>query len=197
MNTTYFFLTLRWFAVPLVPPHVLPPSSIRCVLSHRHRRCFGTWFPIPPVPPLEYTRLILGHIRTPVLLSPALLLNDNLISMADAAKAAAIQAALHELEVAIDHVNFSRSVGRVRNETDRGLTVEQVHGCSGICSADIRSYLNIPRRGRSRVSGIVVCLFITRHLQVELIWKADKRNTVTWLFFLVSPVALGKAVLAK
>lgn len=52
-------------------------------------------------------------------------------------KAAAIQAAVHELEVALDHVNISRRVGRVRNETWLGLTVEQIYGCSGICTADI------------------------------------------------------------
>ncbi|KAF8699256.1 CoaE protein, partial [Rhizoctonia solani] len=67
--------------------------------------------------------------------------------MADAAKQAALQRALHELKVAVEHVFFSRYMG---------------------------------------VAGYTLLLYdhiLTFPAEVELVWKADKRNTVTWLFF--------------
>lgn len=78
--------------------------------------------------------------------------------MADPAQAAAIQAALHELEVAVGHVNFSRYMG---------------------------------------VAGYALLIYdhlLTFPAEVELIWKADKRNTVTWLFLInryIVPITLG------
>ncbi|QRV90139.1 dephospho-CoA kinase [Ceratobasidium sp. AG-Ba] len=78
--------------------------------------------------------------------------------MADPAQAAAIKAALHELETAMGHVNFSRYMG-------------------------IAGY-----------SLLIYDHLLTFSDEVELVWKADKRNVVTWLFFLnryLVPVVLG------
>ncbi|KAG9077532.1 hypothetical protein FS749_010571 [Ceratobasidium sp. UAMH 11750] len=78
--------------------------------------------------------------------------------MADPAKAAAVRAALHELEVALRHVNFSRYMG---------------------------------------VAGYALLIYdhlLTLPGEVELVWKADKRNIVTWLFLVnryVVPIVLG------
>ncbi|KAG9093037.1 hypothetical protein FRC06_011706 [Ceratobasidium sp. 370] len=78
--------------------------------------------------------------------------------MADPAKAAAVQAALHELEVAVGHLNFSRYMG---------------------------------------VAGYALLIYdhiLTFPGEVELVWRADKRNIVTWLFLVnryVVPIVLG------
>ncbi|KAG9123705.1 hypothetical protein FRC07_014220 [Ceratobasidium sp. 392] len=71
--------------------------------------------------------------------------------MADPAKVAAVQAALHELEVAIGHVNVSRYMG---------------------------------------VAGYALLIYdhmLTFSGEVELVWKADKRNVNRYLV----PVVLG------
>ncbi|KAB5591497.1 hypothetical protein CTheo_5054 [Ceratobasidium theobromae] len=78
--------------------------------------------------------------------------------MADPSQAAAVQAALHELEVALSHVQLSRYMG---------------------------------------IAGYALLIYdhlLTFHAEVELIWKADKRNIVTWLFFgnrYIVPIILG------
>ncbi|KAJ1307978.1 hypothetical protein OPQ81_002053 [Rhizoctonia solani] len=78
--------------------------------------------------------------------------------MADAASQAALQHALHELKVALDHVFISRYMG---------------------------------------VAGYALLIYdhiLTFPVEVELVWKADKRNIVTWLFFLnryFVPIILG------
>ncbi|CEL55826.1 hypothetical protein RSOLAG1IB_01838 [Rhizoctonia solani AG-1 IB] len=78
--------------------------------------------------------------------------------MADAAKKAALQHALHELKVALEHVFISRYMG---------------------------------------VAGYALLIYdhiLTFPAELELVWKADKRNTVTWLFFAnryIVPIILG------
>ncbi|CCO28574.1 hypothetical protein BN14_02569 [Rhizoctonia solani AG-1 IB] len=82
----------------------------------------------------------------------------RVISMADAAKQAALQHALHELKVALEHVFISRYMG---------------------------------------VAGYALLIYdhiLTFPAELELVWKADKRNTVTWLFFAnryIVPIILG------
>ncbi|KAH7341343.1 hypothetical protein B0J17DRAFT_256913 [Rhizoctonia solani] len=78
--------------------------------------------------------------------------------MADAAKQAVLQHALHELEVSMEHVFLSR--------------------CMGVAGYALLIYDHI----------------LTFPAEIELVWKADKQNMVTWLFFLnryIVPIILG------
>ncbi|KAG8714808.1 hypothetical protein FRC09_017223 [Ceratobasidium sp. 395] len=78
--------------------------------------------------------------------------------MVNPVEAAAFQAALHELEIALGHVNTSRYMG---------------------------------------VAGYTLLIYdhvLTFSGEVELVWKADKRNVVTWLFLVnryLVPIVLG------